>query len=72
MANHKNTQALADLLDDLTPEELTDLIFNLWVERRITRGDIKGYRRDIGKTISENDQRAGFIAQYKLNKLTGD
>lgn len=47
---HKNTQALADLLDDLTQEELTDLIFNLWVEQRITRGDIKGFLEIIGKT----------------------
>jgi hypothetical protein len=55
---HKNTQALADLLDDLTPEQLTDLVFNLWVRGQITRGDIKGFRIGIGKPVAEefNDQ----------------
>jgi hypothetical protein len=50
---HKNTQALADLLDDLTPEQLTDLIFNMWVGGKVTRGDIKGFRKDIGKPAIE-------------------
>lgn len=46
---YKNTQALADLLDDLTQEELTDLVFNLWVVGKATRGDINGFRKSIGK-----------------------
>lgn len=45
-----NAQALADLLDDLTTEELTNLIFwcwtNQWVMRRST---IKAFRKNIGK-----------------------
>lgn len=49
----KNTQALADLLDDLTQQELTDLIFHCWVNKSITRGAIKGFRKSIGKSNSE-------------------
>jgi len=50
---HKNTQALADILDDLTAEELTNLIFNCWVNNKITRGDINGFRKDIGKPTNQ-------------------
>lgn len=46
-----NTQALADLLDDLTPQELTDLIFYCWVNgEKMNRGQIKGFRKSIGKS----------------------
>ncbi len=48
-----NTQALADLLDDLTAKELTDLVFYCWVSGSITRGNIKGFRKSIGKSNSE-------------------
>lgn len=53
MESTQNTQALADLLDDLTQQELTDLIFYCWVNKSITRGEIKGFRKSIGKSNSE-------------------
>ena len=49
--SHTNTQALADLLDDLTPKELTDLIFYCWINgEKMNRGQIKGFRKSIGKS----------------------
>jgi hypothetical protein len=46
----ENTQALADLLDDLTAKELTDLIFYCWVNRGpMSRATIKAWRKSMGK-----------------------
>jgi len=45
-----NNQALADLLDDLTLEEMTSLINHVWVNRSImSRSAIKAFRKSIGK-----------------------
>ena len=45
-----NNQALADLLDDLTLEEMANLINHLWVNQHIvSRGGIKAFRKNIGK-----------------------
>lgn len=54
MANQNviNGQALADLLDDLTQEEMANLINHLWVQQNIvSRGGIKAFRKNIGKPI---------------------
>ncbi len=52
MENHKNNQALADLLDDLTPEEMADLINHLWVCGSIvSRGAIKAFRKNLKKPV---------------------
>lgn len=38
--------ALNDLLDDLTPQQLTQLIYDHWVHTyTVTRGSIKAWRR---------------------------
>ena len=45
-----NNQALADLLDDLTQEEMANLINHLWVQHNIvSRSGIKAFRKAIGK-----------------------
>ena len=53
MANQNvpNNQALADLLDDLTQEEMANLINHLWVQQNIvSRSGIKAFRKKLGKS----------------------
>lgn len=45
-----NNQELADLLDDLTQEEMANFINHLWVQGQIvSRGAIKAFRKILGK-----------------------
>lgn len=49
--NTVNNQALADLLDDLTQEEMANLINHLWVKQNIvSRSSIKSFRKNLGKS----------------------
>ena len=50
----QNNQALADLLDDLTQEEMANLINHLWVQGNIvSRAGIKVFRKMINKSIKD-------------------
>ena len=50
----EDNQSLADLLDDLTPEELTNMVNYFWVNRLlVTRSAIKGFRKSIKKDIDK-------------------
>lgn len=54
MANQNvtNNQALADLLDDLSQEEMANLINHLWVQQHIvSRAGIKAFRKNLGKPV---------------------
>lgn len=57
MANQTVThnQPLADLLDDLTQEEMVNLITQLWIQQNIvSRAGIKAFRKKLGKPVDNS------------------
>lgn len=50
-----NYAVLADLLDDMTPKQLTGMICWMWTNMyHVTRGNIKGWRKMTGLPVNDN------------------